>query len=186
MRARPRPGLAACPICRLNLLLLRPSVVAVAVPLPPLTKVFDVGGPASSLPVSHITLGDARCATFRHIRGKQWTIGGLAIHEDATRLRAAAQPHHVDGCMEPTSCAYRVHTLESPALGSVTSSTANSQSLRAIKRACLCGRPPADLLPFTVLSPQLGRHVVDKHATARDSITMPCSMWSFTYICCKQ
>lgn len=39
---------------------------------------------------------------------------------------------------------YRVHTLESPALGSVTSSTANGQSLRAIKRACLCGRPPVD------------------------------------------
>lgn len=89
--------------------------------------------------------------------------GGLVIHKDAAQLRVPAQPHHVDRCMEPTSRTYRVHILESPVLGSATSSTANGQSLRAIKRARLCGRPTVDLLPFTALSPQLGRHVVDKH-----------------------
>lgn len=92
------------------------------------------------------------------------------------------QPHHVHEANSYTYCLPARHslvrrrvyyiasarTLDGLALGSLTSSTAYRQCLRAIKRACLCGRQFVDLLPLMALSPQLGRHVVDKHARARD------------------
>lgn len=139
MRARPKTGvggLSNLP-CHINLLLLRPPVVAVAVPLPPLT----LAGPLTSdtllafywFHISPLIMREAPRSAIS--RGKRWSL----------------------------------------ALGSVTSSTANSQSLRAIKRACLCGRQLVDLLPPRAMSLQLGRHVVDKHAGARDGHHDACS-----------